>query len=168
MYTLVLLTGLPIITRFPSPLSTSSYVEYVVSSDGPYRFITLTTPLSYISSTSPLFNASPARFTTFTPSANLPALTNSFIADGTVFINLTSICCSFSIASNTFSSSITLPPLPNVTNSSNTDRSKQIDVVASTPSISSSLNTSLLQFISSTALLCCIATPFGLPVEPDV
>ena len=43
-----------------------------------------------------------------------------------------------------------------------------IEVEASTPFNSSSLNASPAQFNSVTALPCVIAAPFGFPVDPDV
>ncbi|MNT71545.1 hypothetical protein D3C72_2100400 [compost metagenome] len=52
--------------------------------------------------------------------------------------------------------------------SSKTERSKQMEVDASIPSSISEGYVSRAQRSMATALLCSIATPLGLPVEPEV
>ena len=48
------------------------------------------------------------------------------------------------------------------------ERSKQIEVDAKTPASCSVLKTECAQFTNATALAWAIATPLGLPVEPEV
>jgi hypothetical protein len=61
----------------------------------------------------------------------------------------------------------TFSPEHNGTNSSNTDKSKQIDVEAITH-LASALNTSRAQSQNAMAPWWHSATPFGLPVDPEV
>ena len=61
-----------------------------------------------------------------------------------------------------------MPPAASGTNSSNTDRSKVIEVPASTPARDAGGKTRCAHSTSATALAWVIATPFGRPVEPEV
>src|SRR3569833_1554065 len=113
-------------------------------------------------------SGSPARFTTRTQGGTPRMRSNSRIADGTVFTNVTSARAGSPGSASAFSARITVPPQLNGTNISNTDKSKQIDVDASTPASSSPLKTSRAQYTNATAFRRSSATPFGLPVEPEV
>src|SRR5205085_11424368 len=109
MYTWLLLIARPIVTP-PSPRPCSPYVEYVVSSVGPYRLLTLSTPASYNLLTTASGSASPARFTVFTLRPTPPCLSNSAMADGTVLISVTCSSCTTSSRLSAFSATTTLPP----------------------------------------------------------
>src|SRR6516162_2818298 len=63
---------------------------------------------------------------------------------------------------------MTLPPTLSGANISNTDRSKHMDVENKTPANSSDWNALRAQCTNVAALQCSMATPFGLPVEPEV
>ena len=63
---------------------------------------------------------------------------------------------------------IAVPPQESGANSSKTERSKQIEVEASTPARSAAAKASRAQCIRSTAERCSTATPLGRPVEPEV
>ncbi len=65
------------------------------------------------------------------------------------------------------STRITRPPVLSGTKSSKTERSKQMDVEASVPDNSSAVKIRA-QLIKLTVLRCSMATPLGLPVDPDV
>src|ERR1043166_1462964 len=95
-------------------------------------------------------------------------LSNSAIADGTVLIKVTGFADLRVARCKALSASITRPPRLSVTNNSNTERSKQIEVEANTPCNSSVEKTVLAQSIRAATLSCWIATPLGLPVDPDV
>src|SRR6185436_11773153 len=102
------------------------------------------------------------------PAGTVPARTSSAIAEGTVLISRTSSRHEAVAVSNTSPARITRPPQAKGANSSNTERSKLIEVDASAPENSSALNTAPAQLTKQTALLCSMATPFGTPVDPDV
>ena len=95
-------------------------------------------------------------------------LNNSAMADGTVLIKVTSWRAGKPGNCRALSARITVPPQLNGTNNSNTDKSKQIDVDARTPANSSRVKILFAQWMKATVLRCSMATPFGLPVEPDV
>src|SRR5205085_4917785 len=97
-----------------------------------------------------------------------PMRSNSAIAEGTVLIKLTLCRCSDDARARASSTRSTEPPHPSVTKISKTDRSKQIDVQASTCVSSSGLKSFRAHAHSATALAWRIMTPFGLPVEPEV
>src|SRR5947208_2039089 len=61
-----------------------------------------------------------------------------------------------------------VPPPHNGANSSKIDRSKQIEVAASTPRSSAGAKTLSAQVRKATALRWVIATPLGVPVELGV
>src|ERR1700754_4436346 len=86
--------------------------------------------------------ASPARLTVSTSFGTARILSNSAIADGTVLINLTCARPSLVARCNELSTRITSPPQLSGAKSSNTDRSKQTEVEASTPDSSSVEKTS--------------------------
>src|SRR5438045_4027880 len=94
-------------------------------------------------------------------------LTNSAIAEGTVLTSVTSATAN-SGKCKAFSTSITLPPEQSGAKISNTERSKQVDVEASTAERSCVSKVDMAQFRNATVLACSTATPFGRPVEPDV
>src|ERR1051326_2885713 len=100
--------------------------------------------------------------------ARRPSRTSSAIADGTVFIRLSSSLQPPLPNRNASSASTTVPPTLNGRNNSNTDRSKQIEVEASTRFRSAPLNTACAHCSSATVLRCSIPTPFGRPVDPEV
>src|SRR5581483_11187264 len=90
-------------------------------------------------------SGSPARFTTRTEGGTPLTRSNSRIADGTVLINVTSFAAGKPGSASAFSARIILPPQLSGTNISKIDRSKQIDVDASTPASSSGAKTSFAQ-----------------------
>src|ERR1043165_486177 len=127
---------------------------------------------SYNCCTNACDNGSPARFTTRTLLGKHPSRTNSAIAEGTVLIKLSSTPVPLTHSAfancNASCATITAPPTLSGRNISNTDRSKQIDVEASTAARSSAPNTCCAHCNNATVLRCSIATPFGCPVDPDV
>src|SRR5215210_3822031 len=93
---------------------------------------------------------------------------SSAIADGTVLIRLSSTP-HWPLANCNASSAITtVPPTLSGRNNSYTDRSKQTEVEASTAANSSGPYTDCAHCNSATVLRCSMATPFGVPVDPDV
>ena len=108
------------------------------------------------------------------------ARSKAAIADGTVLMSVTSFAAGKVDKCNAFSARITLPPQLSGTNSSKTDKSKQMEVENRVPlnnpgrrlvfaaRAGVSGKKSSAQSISVTGLRCSIATPFGLPVEPEV
>src|SRR6267142_5612384 len=121
-----------------------------------------------MSFTNEVASGSPTRLTTQTDSGTPFRRSNSRIADGTVLMSLTSLAAGNDGSAKAFSARITFPPQHSGTNISKTDRSKQIEVEASTPESSSGVNTSCAQLTNATALRCSMATPLGVPVEPEV
>src|SRR6185369_8383583 len=97
-----------------------------------------------------------------------PMRSSSRMADGTVLIRRTSLAWGSDGNSRAFFARIIFPPQLNVTKISKIDRSKQMEVAASTPENSSGEKTDRAQKIKFTACRCSIATPFGTPVEPEV
>src|SRR6185437_13101156 len=95
-------------------------------------------------------------------------LTSSAMAEGTVFTSLTFSVSDHCGSSSAFSASTTRPPQHKGTNNSNTERSKQIEVEANTPSNSWPENTSRAHCTSPLTDRCAMATPLGFPVDPDV
>src|SRR5581483_7941695 len=93
---------------------------------------------------------------------------SSRIADGTVLIRRTSSAAGKEDKLRALSAKITRPPQHSGTNSSKTERSKQMLVENKTPDSSWAEKVSLAQQTISTALRCSKATPFGRPVEPEV
>jgi hypothetical protein len=71
-------------------------------------------------------------------------------------------------SASAFSTTITRPPSASGRKISKTERSKEIDVAASTPDSSSAVKTPAAHDRSATPLSCSIATPFGTPVLPEV
>jgi hypothetical protein len=90
------------------------------------------------------------------------------MAEGTVLISVTSPAAGRSGSSRASAARITVPPQARVTNSSKIERSKAMEVAASTPLRSSSEKTWRAQRAKATALPCSRATPLGRPVEPEV
>src|ERR1051325_5054151 len=161
--------GRPMLTVGPSR-RIDVQVESVVSSEGPYRFQTCSTlgALAKISSTRLCGKASPARFTVVTLGGIARCRANSAIADGTVLMSVTSAADASAGSCSAFSAIITVPQQASGTNNSKTDRSKQIEVAASTPRNCSRVNVSSDQFKNVAVLACAMATPFGTPVDPEV
>src|SRR5437899_6957853 len=122
----------------------------------------------YRSCTSAVDNASPARLMVRTVAGRLPESSKVRAADGTVLIRRTRSRAESLGKSSAELANNTVPPWLSVANSSNTERSKEIDVDANTPLHSSALNTLPAQAINVVALRCSMTTPLGLPVEPDV
>ena len=113
-------------------------------------------------------SGSPARLTVRTEDGRPPLRTSSAIAEGTVLTSVTSPDAARSGSARALSARITAPPRTRGRKISKTDRSKLIDVAASTPASSSGEKTSEAQSSRATALRCSIRTPLGRPVEPDV
>src|SRR5271166_170165 len=90
------------------------------------------------------------------------------MADGTVLIIRTSRAARRVGNSRAFFAKIAFPPFASVTNSSNIERSKQMDVENNTPANSSAVKICLAHIANATALQCLIATPLGCPVDPEV
>src|SRR5947207_3352950 len=143
-------------------------IEYVVSSDGPYRFNTRSAFVcAYRSSTRLFGSASPPRLIVLTELGIPATRTNSVKADGTPLISVTS--ADFSAGSSSaFSTRITLPPHASGANNSKSERSKHSEVENNVRANSSGVNTVRDQLRNVTVLRCSTATPFGNPVEPDV
>jgi hypothetical protein len=118
--------------------------------------------------TSVRWSGSPARLTVSTDSGRPPARTSSAAAEGTVLISRTWSRAASAGSSRAFSASTTRPPRQSGTNSSKTDRSKQIEVEASTPDSSAREKTCPAQRTRAAALRCSIATALGLPDDPEV
>ena len=112
--------------------------------------------------------ASPARFTVRIEPGKPLIRSNSAITEGTVLSRLTPGSCPISARLSAFRTMIVFPPQLSGAKISNTERSKQIEVEANTPSNSSAEKTSRAHCSSTFALLCWMATPFGLPVDPEV
>ena len=94
--------------------------------------------------------------------------TNSLMLDGTVLMSLTWSRLGISPKAKAFSATSTAPPQLRGTKISKMERSKQIEVEASTPASSSCENTSCAQFTNIAGLRWRIIAPLGLPVEPEV
>ena len=90
------------------------------------------------------------------------------MAVGTVLISVTPKLSGSSDRANTSLARMTRPPALRGTNNSKTDRSKQMDVLASTPPRSSASKKRRAQSTKATLLRCSMATPLGWPVEPEV
>src|SRR5262249_14033121 len=167
MYTRVFAIGRPMCAANGSSRFIATHVEYVVVSDGPYRLHTFFTPVvPKICSTSPLFNGSPAKFTTRTLADIPPASTSAFIAEGTVLIRVTSIgVCA---KSNALPTILTLAPTVRGARYSYTAKSKLRDVENRVRSRTSRLKDARAQETKLTAFRCSIATPLGIPVDPEV
>src|SRR5262249_52116345 len=131
----------PIVTGLADPFSTTAHVEYVVSSVGPYRLSTrrIDGCASYTCCTRPFVSASPARFTARTDPGIPPLLASWAIAVGTVLISVTSFAAGSVGSASAFDATITAPPVLSGTNSSNTDKSKQMLVANNTPRSSSAV-----------------------------
>src|ERR1043166_2640916 len=94
--------------------------------------------------------------------------TSSAIIDGTVLMSVTP-GTEWGVAKlNTLSARITLPPEVSGANNSKIERSKQIEVAASTPLNSSAPKTERAHAKKAPALWCSIMTPLGFPVDPEV
>src|SRR5690348_15123054 len=105
---------------------------------------------------------------TRTDSGILFILTNSRMAEGTVFTRVTPAAFASSASSSALPTTTVEPPQLRGTKISNTERSKQIDVDANTRDSSSGKNVSRHQCKNATTLEWQIATPLGFPVEPEV
>src|SRR5262249_795214 len=129
---------------------------------------TPTVPNPKIPPPNPRGRAPPASFTTRTDSGIAFILPSSVIAEGTVLTSVIFSSPSQFCNASASSAIITFPPQLSGTKISNTERSKQIDVHASTPDNSSSLKTSLAQCINTRGPSCTMATPLGQPGDPEV
>jgi hypothetical protein len=85
-----------------------------------------------------------------------------------VFTNVTSSRDSRPGSASASSTRTAAPPHESGANNSKTERSKQIEVEKRTPRNSSREKTPCAQRRRVQALACVMATPLGLPVEPDV
>src|ERR1700687_4645356 len=103
-----------------------------------------------------------------TDAGTAPRRSSSAIAEGTVLIKLTAGGRGGDASARASSPRITVPPQASGTNSSNTERSKQIEVPAKTPARSAGGDVRGAQATRAAALRCSMATPFGRPVEPEV
>ena len=97
-----------------------------------------------------------------------PARTTSAITAGTVLISRTGASGGPAASARASSTKRTVPPQASGTNSSKTERSKEMEVAARTPASSSGENVSRPQAHRATALRCSMATALGRPVEPEV
>src|SRR5262249_32520335 len=113
-------------------------------------------------------SGSPARLTIRTLEGRPFVRTSSAIADGTVLISVDSFAAASVGNSRAFLAIRTSPPQARGPNSSYTDRSKHTEVDARTPVNSSTEKLRPTHSRNATALACSIATPFGLPVDPEV
>src|SRR5215467_12848466 len=95
-------------------------------------------------------------------------LTNSHMAEGTVFTRVTPVAFAVSASSSALLTTTVEPPQLRGAKISNTERSKQIDVDANTRESSSGKNVSWHQCKNVTTLEWQMATPLGFPVEPEV
>src|SRR6516164_8915636 len=91
---------------------------------------------------------------------------SSAITEGTVFSNVTPVACAGILIG--LVARMTRPLQHKGANISKTDKSKQIEVEASTPARSSLLNVEQAQLMKVAALWWQMLTPFGIPVEPEV
>src|SRR5262249_26511617 len=111
-------------------------------------------------------------FTVTNSCGNRPCSINFPMADGTVLISLTRLLAfpsrRFSHHASTSSASTTVPPQLKVAHNSKMERSKQIEVAASTPPNSSSVNVLFAQAMNDAAFLWVSITPLGTPEEPEV
>ena len=82
--------------------------------------------------------------------------------------SVTSALAGSSVRARTLSASITVPPEESGRKISNTERSKAIEVAASTAERSASENTPWAQRTRRLALAWAIPTALGRPVEPEV
>src|SRR5579864_2987622 len=103
-----------------------------------------------------------------TDGGTAPRRSSSAIAEGTVLTSVTAAPGGGEASARASSPRITVPPQQRGTNSSNTERSKQIEVAAKTPARSATENVRRAQATRAAALRCSIATPLGRPVEPEV
>ncbi len=103
-----------------------------------------------------------------TDGGTAPRRSSSAIAEGTVLIRVTAAARGGDASARASSPRITAPPQVSGTNSSNTERSKQIEVAANTPARSAGENVRWAQATRAAALRCSMATPLGRPVEPEV
>ena len=111
---------------------------------------------------------SPARLIVQTDDGIAFSFSSSAMAEGTVFTRVTSEAADNAATARAFSATITLAPQLNGANSSNIERSKHMEVEANTQALSAGGNTVCVHDKSATRLRCVIATPFGLPAEPEV
>src|SRR5262245_46668139 len=95
-------------------------------------------------------------------------LTNSRMAEGTVFTRVTPAAVAASASSSALLTTTVEQPQLRGAKISNTERSKQIDVDANTRDSSSRKNVSRHQCKNVTTLEWQMATPLGFPVEPEV
>src|ERR1041384_8043663 len=112
--------------------------------------------------------ASPARLTVRTDAGTASCLINSAIAEGTVLISSMFAAADIDGNCKAFSASTTQPPQLRGANISKTERSKLIEVEASTEFNFCGVKKSRDHCRKAAALQCVIATPFGVPVEPEV
>jgi len=89
-------------------------------------------------------------------------------ADGTVLIRVMPALSGSSCSDRILFTIQLVPPHDSGAKNSNTDRSKHIEVAASTHSSCAGLNTSWAHDRKAEVLLWAIITPLGLPVEPEV
>lgn len=132
----------------------------MVSSDGPYRFLTAISPVG-----SDCIIAggigSPAIFNTLTCVRSAPSLNKWLTTLGTVFSNKGCVQCRYCPISNALDSKRNCLPLMSVKNISNIERSKQIEVTPSTTSYTSLLNSFLHHSTNACTLPWVIITPLG-------
>jgi hypothetical protein len=125
------------------------------------------TPAAYTCSTNPPGSASPANATVATP-AGSPSRTTSAITDGTMQRSRTSSRAASVWSPSGLSATSRRPPQASGAQISNIETSKPTEVEPKTPPSSAAVNRSWPQRRSVAVLRCSIATPFGMPVEPDV
>ena len=113
-------------------------------------------------------SGSPARQTVRTAAGSPCWRSSSPSTEGTVLISVTRAAAGRRASEKAFSARITVPPQHSGASSSNTERSKQIEVEARTPASSAGENAARAQCASTAALRWVMATALGRPVDPEV
>ncbi len=97
-----------------------------------------------------------------------PIRSSSATAEGTVLTSVTSEAAGREASSSALAASSTVPPQERGAKSSKTDRSKQMEVAARVPASCSREKVRRDQSRKAVELAWEMATPLGLPVEPEV
>ena len=97
-----------------------------------------------------------------------PPRSSSASAEGTVLTRVTGAVAGSSARARASRTKTTVPPAASGAKISKIDRSKPIEVAASTPARRSRGKAASAQLTKSAAARCGMATPFGAPVEPEV
>src|SRR5260370_1000447 len=145
----------------------STQVEEVVVSEGPYKLHTVPTAvMAKMRSTNMRLSGSPAKFIRRTVSRMSHRSRSVFMVDGTVLMSVISM--GSRAKSSAFLTTLTVAPTVSGTKHSYTAKSKFSEVEKSVRSRTSRVKDNWAQQIKFTELRCSTATPFGMPVEPEV